>query len=57
MQFAGNCLYVNDVGAALNFYRRAFGFESRFYDPATSTANSIRDGRSWPSPPTAAGNS
>jgi lactoylglutathione lyase len=33
MKFAGACVYVDDVPAALDFYRRAFGFETRFFDP------------------------
>jgi lactoylglutathione lyase len=33
MQFAGASVYVDDVPAVLDFYRRAFGFETRFYNP------------------------
>jgi len=32
MRLAGTCLYVDDVPAVLEFYRRAFGFQSRFFD-------------------------
>src|SRR5262245_3591215 len=32
MKFAGICIYVDDLRAALDFYRRAFGFETRFFD-------------------------
>lgn len=32
MKFHGTCVYVDDVAAALDFYRRAFGFQTRHYD-------------------------
>jgi lactoylglutathione lyase len=32
MKFGGTVVYVDDVPAALDFYRRAFGFETRFFD-------------------------
>jgi catechol 2,3-dioxygenase-like lactoylglutathione lyase family enzyme len=32
MQFGGTVLYVDDVSAAVDFYRRAFGLELRFFD-------------------------
>ena len=32
MKFHGTCLYVDDVPGALDFYRRAFGFETRHLD-------------------------
>jgi predicted enzyme related to lactoylglutathione lyase len=34
MKFAGTCVYVDDVAAVLDFYRRAFGFETRYFDEA-----------------------
>jgi lactoylglutathione lyase len=34
VRFGATVLYVNDVPAALEFYRRAFGFETRFFDEA-----------------------
>jgi predicted enzyme related to lactoylglutathione lyase len=34
MKFAGTCLYVDDVSAAMDFYRRAFGFATRHFDEA-----------------------
>jgi lactoylglutathione lyase len=38
MRLAGTCLYVDDVPAVLEFYRRAFGFQTRFFDEATQFA-------------------
>ena len=32
MKFGGTVVYVDDVPAALDFYQRAFGFETRFFD-------------------------
>ncbi len=32
MKFAGTVLYVDEVPAVVDFYRRTFGFEVRFYD-------------------------
>ena len=32
VQFGGGAIFVDDVLAVLDFYRRAFGFEVRFYD-------------------------
>ena len=32
MRFGATVLYVNDVPAAIDFYRRAFGLPLRFYD-------------------------
>ena len=32
MQFGGTVLYVDEVSAAVDFYRRAFGLEVRFFD-------------------------
>jgi lactoylglutathione lyase len=32
MRYASTVLFVDDVAAVLAFYRRAFGFETRFYD-------------------------
>jgi uncharacterized glyoxalase superfamily protein PhnB len=32
MQFAGTVLYVDQVSTAVDFYRRAFGLNLRFYD-------------------------
>lgn len=32
MQFGATVLYVDDVLAAVDFYRRAFGFSLRFHD-------------------------
>ena len=34
MKFAGTVLYVDDVPAVMDFYRRVFGLETRFYDEA-----------------------
>lgn len=34
MKFGGVCIFVDDVSVAQDFYRRAFGFETRFYDGA-----------------------
>ena len=34
IKFGGTAVYVNDVCAALDFYSRAFGFETRFFDEA-----------------------
>ena len=33
LTFGGIAIYVDDVRAVLDFYRRAFGFETRFFDP------------------------
>jgi predicted enzyme related to lactoylglutathione lyase len=38
MGLAGTCLYVDDVPAVLDFYRRAFGFGTRFFDEALQFA-------------------
>jgi uncharacterized glyoxalase superfamily protein PhnB len=38
MRLAGTCLYVDDVPAVLAFYRRAFGFGTRFFDEAAQYA-------------------
>ncbi len=32
MQFGGTVLYVEDVSSVVDFYRRAFGLEVRFFD-------------------------
>lgn len=32
MNYGSTVLFVDDVPAVLDFYRRAFGFETRFYD-------------------------
>jgi len=32
MKFAGTVLYVDEVPAVVDFYRRAFGFDLRFFD-------------------------
>lgn len=32
--FGGTAIYVDDVPAALDFYRRAFGMRTRFFDEA-----------------------
>jgi lactoylglutathione lyase len=37
-QFAGTVLYVDKVMAIVDFYRRAFGFELRFFDEALGFA-------------------
>ena len=34
IQFGGTAVYVDDVRAALDFYKRAFGFKTRFFDEA-----------------------
>jgi lactoylglutathione lyase len=33
MRLGSTALYVDDVPVVLDFYRRAFGFTTRFYDP------------------------
>jgi lactoylglutathione lyase len=33
-KFGGTAIYVDDVPATLDFYRRALGFETRFFDEA-----------------------
>ena len=33
LRFAATSIFVNDVPATLDFYRRAFGLETRFFDP------------------------
>lgn len=33
LRFGGVAIYVDDVQKVLDFYRRAFGFETRFFDP------------------------
>lgn len=38
MQFGGTVLYVDDVSAAVEFYRRAFGLDVRFFDEALGFA-------------------
>ena len=38
MKFAGTVLYVDDVPAAMDFYCRVFGLETRFYDEALQFA-------------------
>ena len=38
MQFAGTVLYVDQVSAVVDFYRRAFGLELRFFDEALGFA-------------------
>jgi len=38
MQFGGTVLYVDDVSAAVDFYRRAFDLEVRFRDEALGFA-------------------
>jgi catechol 2,3-dioxygenase-like lactoylglutathione lyase family enzyme len=34
LKHGGMAIYVDDVPAALDFYRRAFGLETRFFDEA-----------------------
>jgi len=34
LKFGGTALYVNNVSAALAFYNRAFGLNTRFFDAA-----------------------
>lgn len=34
MQFGSAVLFVSDVPAVLDFYNRAFGFVTKFYDPS-----------------------
>src|SRR5262245_15945264 len=34
VKYGGTAIYVDDVPAALDFYRRAFGLETRFFDEA-----------------------
>ena len=38
MQFGGTVLYVDHVPAVVDFYRRAFGLELRFFDEALGFA-------------------
>ena len=38
MQFYGTVLYVDDVPGVVDFYRRAFGLELRFFDEALGFA-------------------
>ena len=38
MKFGGAVLYVDDVRPVVDFYRRAFGLETRFYDEALQFA-------------------
>lgn len=38
MKLAGTCLYVDDVPTVLDFYLRAFGFGTRFFDEAVQFA-------------------
>ena len=38
MQFGGTVLYVDQVPAVVDFYRRAFGLELRFFDKALGFA-------------------
>jgi lactoylglutathione lyase len=38
MQFAGTVLYVDQVSAIVDFYRRAFGLQLRFFDEALGFA-------------------
>src|SRR6516162_9975305 len=38
MQFGGTILYVDHVSPVVDFYRRAFGLELRFYDEAVGFA-------------------
>jgi lactoylglutathione lyase len=33
LKFGGGAIFVDDVPSVLDFYRRAFGFETRFFDP------------------------
>lgn len=42
--FGAAVLYVDDVPAVLDFYRRAFGLEPRFYDAAAGFAELGPDG-------------
>jgi predicted enzyme related to lactoylglutathione lyase len=41
MRFGATVLYVNDVRAAVEFYRRAFGLALRFYDEALEFAELV----------------
>ena len=34
LKFGGTAIFVDDVRATLDFYRRALGFETRFFDEA-----------------------
>jgi lactoylglutathione lyase len=38
MRFGGTALYVDHVSAVVDFYRRAFGLELRFFDEALGYA-------------------
>lgn len=44
LQFASLVLYVDDVPAVVDFYRRAFGLEPRFYDEDVGFAELGADG-------------
>ena len=44
MQFGGTVLYVDEVSAVVDFYRRAFGFEVRFFDETLGFAELETDG-------------
>lgn len=44
-RFATTVIYVADVAAAVDFYRRALGWEPRFYDRAAGFAELGADGR------------
>ena len=47
MKFWGTVLYVDDVPAVMDFYRRVFGLETRFYDEALQFAESLDAGVTW----------
>ena len=38
LRFAGAAIYVDDVRAVLDFYHRAFGFNTRFFDESLEFA-------------------
>ena len=49
MQFGGTVLYVNQVSEVVDFYRRAFGLELRFFD--WDSPNWRPEDPLWPLPP------
>src|SRR5678809_124926 len=44
LKYGGTAIYVDDVPAALDFYRRAFGLETRFFDEALQYGELQTDG-------------
>jgi len=44
LKYGGTAIHVDDVPAALDFYRRAFGLETRFFDEALQYGELQTDG-------------